>query len=288
MSMLERASAKLNLTLRILGRRDDGYHLLESLVVFTDLHDRIQAVDADTLSLVVMGEFADAAGVNEGNLVLKAARHLQAVTGITRGVSLTLEKNIPVGAGLGGGSADAAATLRLLNRLWKTNLDAEALHALAVGLGADVAMCLASKPTFARGVGDVLIPLKNDIPRCYAVLVHPRIPLLTAKVYGAFVLPSMPLKTSQPTVNFDCYADMIRYLHTQGNDLQVAAISIAPQVETLLAALAAQQPTPDYVQMTGSGACCFALYKTQHDAIFVAETLRVTYPQWWVKAVALS
>lgn len=284
--LTERARAKVNLDLRVLGRRSDGYHLLESRVVFADMGDVVHAELATEISFNLTGEFADAAGAGEGNLVLRAANSLRAATGTTYGAILTLEKNIPVGAGLGGGSADAAATLRLLNRLWNTGLDEAALRAIAAPLGADVAMCLASVPVIAQGIGEIVTPLEA-FPRAYAVLAHPRAPLLTAEVYRALVVPQFKPAT-QTATQYNTYKDVVASLQQTGNDLQAPAITVCPAIAELLQALAQVSPTPDLVRMTGSGACCFALYETHENAATAAHALAQDHPQWWVRAVTLG
>lgn len=279
-----RAAAKLNLYLHVLNKRADGYHAIESLVVFTSLADEVTVKAADTLSLTTLGEFADAAGDGEGNLVLKAARALQEHTGCKQGAELTLTKNIPVGAGLGGGSADAAAALRGLNDFWQLGLNAAQLHALAVPLGADVAMCLASAPVIARGIGEQLSPLRHPLPALHALLVHPRTPLLTKAVYGAFTLqPSAPVWEDRAMDT----AAFFRALAATRNHLQPAAIAVDPIVAEILLALETLHPAPNLARMTGSGACCFALYETAETAARAAETLRQNYPNWWIKAVEI-
>ena len=243
---------------------------------------------ADGLRLTLDGPFAEAAGGGEGNLVLKAARLLQAYAGTQRGAALRLTKNIPVGAGLGGGSADAAAALRVLNRLWGLGLSMEALQVLAPQLGADVAMCLASQPVIARGIGEVLTPLPWPLPAVYAVLVHPRTPLLTVDVYRArAAMPSMePIRT----VAFlpSTFVALVEELGATRNDLEDAARQVSPDVARVMQALARAVPIPDFVRMSGSGACCYALYATQDAAVRAASAVRTAHPPWWVAVTALG
>lgn len=278
-----RAPAKLNLYLHILEQRADGYHSIESLVVFTQLADELTITPGNGLTLSVDGEFAEQAGVDDANLVLRAARALQASAGINHGAQLRLTKHIPVGAGLGGGSADAAAALRGLNRFWWLNLSQRELRALAVTLGADVAMCLDSVPAVARGIGEELTPVLQPLPALYAVLVHPRTPLLTKDVYAAFTLG----ETANPwSDNFS--GDFIDSLKSTRNHLQRAAIAVDGNVAEVLLALETLQPVPDLVRMTGSGACCFALYRDEAQAQRVAKQLAGHYPNWWVKLTAIT
>lgn len=263
------APAKLNLTLAITGRRADGYHELESMVMFTALADVVSVEPAPSLTLRVSGEFAADAGSGHDNLVLKAARLLQQQSGATAGAAIHLEKNIPVGGGLGGGSSDAAATLRLLNHLWQVNLDDAALLALAPQLGADVAMCLYGKPLIARGVGEQITLLQHAPYAGPVVLVHPRKPLLTKDVYAAY------------------HATHASPSHTPRNDLQRPAISLMPDIAEILLALETAPQTPILARVTGSGACCFALYENEQSAVAVASALRRSHPEWWVAVTSL-
>ncbi len=279
------APAKLNLFLYIVGRRPDGYHLLESLVVFTTLADVLHIAPAEGISLSLTGEFADQAGDIEHNLVVKAARLLQRHAGDTQGARLTLHKNIPVGAGLGGGSADAAAALRGLNEFWQLRLTPSVLHALAIQLGADVPMCLAAQPVIASGIGDTLLPISTALPPMFAVLVHPRIPLLTAEVYKAYQSgdAAMPWPPT-PTDSQVFWAALAR----TRNHLQRPAISVNPIVAEILLALETAQPAPHVARMTGSGACCFGLYSDGDAANRAASAITKQHPQWWVRVESIQ
>lgn len=280
------APAKLNLYLHITGRRADGYHLLESGVLFTELADILSFAPADTLSLTTDGPFAAAAGGGEGNLVLKAARLLQAHTGHRGGAAITLTKNIPVGAGMGGGSSDAAVALNALNKLWALGLSESELHALAPKLGADVAMCLAAAPVIASGIGEELAPWALPPERGYVLLVHPRVPLLTAKVYAAYHAAPIPPCAPSPAPQPD-YDGWVRSLAAARNDLEAPAAQCEPIVAELLAALHALTPSPSLVRMTGSGACCFALYAQGEDARAAEALLRARHPKWWMQVTKI-
>ncbi len=280
------APAKLNLTLHILGKRVDGYHEMESLVVFAAVGDVVEVAAADSLTLAMDGEFAAAAGGVEGNLVLRAARLLQQKTDCTKGAAIRLTKNIPVGAGLGGGSADAAATLRALTHLWGLNISQAQLEAWAPELGADVAMCIASRPVVACGIGEQLAPLTHPLPEMHAVLVHPRTPLLTMDVYGALVVtPAAPALGDADAAR--SAAEWMYYLTQARNDLETAALHVSPEVGQVRAALGAALPSSPLVRMSGSGACCYALYASAVDAERAAMALRTQHPQWWVVATEL-
>lgn len=276
------APAKLNLFLHILGRRADGYHQMESLVAFAALADQLTIEESDALSLAVEGEFATQAGAGEGNLVLRAAQALRAHAGVMRGARLTLMKHIPVGAGLGGGSADAAAALRGLNQFWKLGVGEVALHAIAATLGADVPMCLASTPALAHGIGTELTPLPHGMPPLYALLVYPRAALLTKDVYTAFTL-APPVPAWQPPVGADAAA-WLAALEGTANHLQAAALALSQPVAAVLQALNALRPKASLVRMTGSGACCFALYANEAMAEEAAYALKAEHPEWWITA----
>ena len=280
-----RAPAKLNLYLHILDKRADGYHSIESLVVFTQLADELTLTKAPhQLTLTVNGEFAGHAGSEDDNLVLKAARLLQTKAGITYGADIRLTKNIPVGAGLGGGSADAAAMLRGFCRVWDIKLDQRELRALAVTLGADVAMCLDSVPVVARGIGEELAPVLKPLPKLHALLVHPRTPLLTKDVYAAFT----PGDAAAPWNDDFSAGDFLASLKATRNHLQRAAIAVDGRVAEVLLALETLQPAPDLVRMTGSGACCFALYRDEAQAQRALKQLSEHYPNWWMKLSAIA
>lgn len=278
-----KANAKLNFYLHIQGKRDDGYHLLESLVAFTSFGDQL-AVEADNLlSLVVEGEFAKEAG-SDDNLVLRAARALQKTCKITQGARITLTKNIPVGAGLGGGSADAAATLKLLGKFWAVIPSHDQLHQIAVSLGADVPMCLANQPLIARGIGDEITLLKEPLPELYAVLVYPRVHLSTPDVYKRYqherdIPPSvvMPAKT-------DLFLDSLK---STRNQLQRAAISLSPEVAEVLLALEGY-PQAKLVRMCGSGSSCFALCDNADSTVSLLKDMRKRYPDWWIEATTFA
>lgn len=266
------APAKLNLFLHITGKRADGYHLLESLVAFTEFGDWLEIAPAESLEMSVTGPFAVSAG--EDNLVLCAARSLQAEMGVTAGAHITLHKHIPVGAGLGGGSADAAAALRGLMQLWQVEAD---MSALALRLGADVPVCMLSRTAWMGGIGEQVAAVDMDAA-VWAVLVNPRMPLLTADVFRAFSAP-FAVATGEQAVSLDG-------LRSQSNMLEVPAIKLLPVIGDMLAAIGA---TPDCLlaRMSGSGATCFGLYGNEAGAIRAAQQLQQEHPQWWCVASAL-
>jgi 4-diphosphocytidyl-2-C-methyl-D-erythritol kinase len=289
----EKAPAKINLTLRVLGRRADGYHELESLVAFAGVGDALTFAPGGALTLAVSGPTAQAAGDNADNLVLKAARALAGRTaGLTVG-GFALSKRLPVAAGLGGGSADAAAALRLLARANGIALDDPRLMQAAQATGADVPVCLDPKPRLMRGVGDVLsAPL--DLPRLFAVLVNPGVAVSTRDVFAALNLASGPASggASSPTplVTEGWGGEptaFVAALAKDRNDLEAPAIELEPAIANVLAVLQGL-PGCRLARMSGSGATCFGLFPTNAAAAAAARTLRVGYPQWWVRATVLG
>ena len=296
----EFAPAKINLYLHITGRQGDGYHLLDSLAVFPDIGDRVIARPAPTLSLELAGPFAGDLGAGEDNLVLAAARALAASGGgvpegvpggVPEGVpgaALRLEKNLPVASGIGGGSADAAATLRLLARLWAREGGARErgareradLPAIAARLGADVPVCLGARAARMSGIGTALAPPPR-LPEAGIVLANPGIALPTRDVFaargGAFSAPpALP-------AGWEDAAAMAADLAALGNDLEAPAIALRPQIGTVLAALRAL-PGVLLARMSGSGATCFAVFATAEAALAASRRLP---REWWVKAGVL-
>ncbi len=280
--LTEAAPAKVNLYLHVTGRRDDGYHLLDSLVVFPEIGDALSAEPAETLSLLVTGPFAAKLAAGPDNLVLRAARSLAAEAGVMTGAHLTLAKHLPVASGIGGGSADAAATLRLLCRLWRLSPDPAVLARLATGLGADVPVCLAGHTARMAGIGEHL-ERTPVLPACGIVLVNPGIAVATADVFrarrGAW---------SEPAVlpaGWDDMAVMAADLRQLRNDLEPAATALHPMIGVVLDELTAM-PGCKLARMSGSGATCFGLYA---DAASAREALgQIRRPGWWCWAGSLQ
>jgi 4-diphosphocytidyl-2-C-methyl-D-erythritol kinase len=284
---VENAPAKVNLTLRVIGRRADGYHEIESLVVFAALGDALRFVPARALTLAVRGPTAAASGVVAENLVLKAARNLaERVDGLELG-RFELSKRLPVAAGLGGGSADAAAALRLLARTNRMTLDDARLMQAARATGADVPVCLDARPRIMRGIGDVLSePL--DVPRLAAILVNPGVAIATKDVFRLLELQPGSAPFGQDRIAWGQERTaFLAMLAKHRNDLETPAISIAPAIADALAAL---RECPGYrlARMSGSGATCFGLFDTQRAAAAAAGKLRSAYPSWWVRATVLA
>ncbi|AXK84211.1 4-(cytidine 5'-diphospho)-2-C-methyl-D-erythritol kinase [Pseudolabrys taiwanensis] len=277
-SLVEQAPAKINLTLRIVGRRADGYHLLESLVVFATVGDKVRLEPGVPLGLDISGPYAGACGRAADNLVLKAVAALsERVPGLKAG-HFHLEKNLPVAAGIGGGSSDAAAALRLLARANGVLADDPHLAAAALAVGADVPVCLDPRPRIMRGIGEDLSEALW-LPELFGVLVNPGVPLTTRDVFAKLSLERTSKKPLTAPPNWS--EGVIDYLTAHGNDLTEAAVACAPAVGEVLATLAAL-PGVLLARMSGSGSTCFALLPTAAEAAAVAAQLRSEHPRWWV------
>ncbi|MEK0084714.1 4-(cytidine 5'-diphospho)-2-C-methyl-D-erythritol kinase [Benzoatithermus flavus] len=277
----ERAPAKLNLDLLVTGRRPDGYHELDSLVVFADPADELRFAPAPLLQLEVAGPFAAELPTGEANIVLRAARLLAERTGVEGNARIGLVKRLPVAAGIGGGSADAAATLRGLRRLWNLSLDDRTLAALGLALGADVPVCLAGTPSRMRGIGERLEPLPN-LPALDLVLVNPRRPLATAAVFGALRL-ERPSERDEPSALPRTPEALVERLAGTRNDLEAPARTLLPAIGEVLAALVSD-PACRLARMSGSGPTCFGIFPDAAAARTAAARLAAARPDWWVVA----
>jgi 4-diphosphocytidyl-2-C-methyl-D-erythritol kinase len=286
---VRQASAKLNLTLEVVGKRADGYHLLDSLIAFTEYGDTLTATEADGLALTLDGPFG---GILLGdpmeNLVLKAARLLAAEAGIEPRAALALTKRLPVASGIGGGSSDAAATLMALAELWHLAPAPEDLARLALVLGADVPVCLAARTARLEGIGERVAPAP-PVPAAPIVLVNPRVGLPTPKVFqarrGAFspgAGPAGVLADSPPDAA--ALADAIR---PYANDLTAPAIALLPVIGKVLARLEAADACL-IARMSGSGATCFALFPSDEAASAAAAAISAAEPEWWAVATRLK
>lgn len=274
------APAKINLTLHVTGRRTDGYHLLDSLVVFADAGDRISASPAEALSLSVDGPMAAGVPADDSNLMLRAARLMAGgkAEGAGQGAALRLEKHLPMAAGIGGGSSDAAAALKALSALWQQPLPA-ARDVLA--LGADLPVCLAAPvPQRMRGTGERL-DLLPPLPDCGILLVNPGVAVATPAIFKALAQrenPPMP----EDLPRWQSARELAECLGQQRNDLQAPAAALAPQITEVLAAL--REPPCLHAGMSGSGATCFALYPSRADAEAAQGQIRSARPDWWAAA----
>ncbi len=314
-----RARAKINLTLRVLGRRPDGYHELESLVAFAGTGDALSLVPGPDLSLTIDGPRRQGLPVDDSNLILRATRALEAETGPLRTGHFHLVKRLPVASGIGGGSADAAAALRLLARHNGLSHDDPPLLRAAAATGADVPVCLASRARIMAGIGERLGP-PLTLPPLFALLVNPGVPVETAPVFRALAAPplspalmggapsSLRAQRSNPGAAVPDFpldgvatlamklgatgagpgtaAALIAALSAAGNDLEAPARRVAPVIDTVLAALRAQ-PGCRLARMSGSGATCFALFDDCRASAAAGRALARSHPGWWVKATVL-
>jgi 4-diphosphocytidyl-2-C-methyl-D-erythritol kinase len=282
----EQAFAKVNLTLQVLGRRADGYHELDSIVVFARLADTLSFVPGQALGLTVQGPTAKTAGPISDNLVLRAAEALAGRVPSLRLGQFTLQKNLPVAAGLGGGSADAAAALRLLARANRLAAGDPRLAHAARATGADVPVCLDPRPRRMRGIGEILsAPLA--LPNLAAVLVNPGVSVATGEVFAILKAPAVAGSMSHESAD-DVPRErtaLLAYLASHHNDLEPAAIAMQPVIGDVLAALRAL-PGCRLARMSGSGATCFGLFDTQKAATAAAAKLRKR--SWWIRATVLG
>lgn len=277
------APAKVNLTLHVTGQRDDGYHLLDSLVVFAGVADQIAASTAPDLRISVTGPFSPGVPTDQSNLMMRAAEALRAARGVSQGAWLTLEKHLPHAAGIGSGSSDAAVTIAMLAELWGVAPLSE-MAPEVVALGADVPVCMrAPKPVRMSGIGDVLSPTPK-LPGCALVLVRPPVDVPTGPVFqGLATTEGAPMGHLPEGLDFDGF---VRWLVAQRNDLQAPAEAIAPQITEALAKLKAL-PAVAVAGMSGSGATCFALVKDMATARHVARIMQVAEMSWWVAPAEL-
>jgi 4-diphosphocytidyl-2-C-methyl-D-erythritol kinase len=280
MSVRVFAPAKVNLTLEVGPAGADGRHPLRSLIVFADAGDWVRAADGNELSLVVTGPFAGALAGEGDNLVLRAARALDAAAGSTgRGAALSLEKNLSVASGLGGGSSDAGAALKALNQLWGLGFDAARLSEIAAGLGADAPACVAACSGLMRGTGEIFEPA--PAPEFDAVLVNPGMAVSTAEVYRRFDALGVGAGFVEERVL--TWSDV----GAVGNDLEAPALAVAPEIAAARDALR-RRGGVTHVGLSGSGATWFALMDSAASALALADDLARAFPTWWVRAVKLG
>ena len=275
------APAKVNLALHVTGRRADGYHLLDSLVAFSCHGDLLEVEDGAEDDFFVSGHFAAHVPIGETNLVTRARDLLRETFGerARAPVHLHLEKNLPVASGIGGGSADAAAALRLLVRHWRIDIDEATLAKLGLSLGADVPMCLSSKPLLARGIGEALEELPH-FPALPLVLVNPNIPLSTPEVFSR-----LERRDNPPLSPLGAFTDTVsaaHWLKEARNDLEDPACQLVPQIEDARDAL--RRAGALFARMSGSGATCFGVFSTRPEADQAAALLEERHPDWFVLA----
>lgn len=272
------APAKINLYLHVVGKRADGYHLLDSLVAFADVHDTVTAVESDRLTLKLEGPFGGSLEAEADNLVLRAARRLAELGGVKPQARVRLIKRLPVASGIGGGSADAAAALRVLAALWKLKPASGDLHQLALGLGADVPVCLGGRAVYMGGIGEQLSSA-TKLPPAGLLLVNPGVPLATPPVFKARSGPfSEAARFDQQPRDA---AALARLLGQRRNDLAAPATQLLPAIGTVLAAIGGTRGCL-LARMSGSGATCFGLFADQAGAAAAARAIAAREPGWWV------
>lgn len=269
---IELAKAKVNLTLHVTGKRADGYHLLDSLVVFPEIGDRIEVEDASGLSLTIDGPFAGDLAADADNLVLRAA---ELIRPSGAGAAIHLTKSLPIASGIGGGSADAAATLRALSGLWGVSLD----DADTLSLGADVPVCLLSRSSRMSGIGEELTML-DGLPEYWVLLVNPGQKVSTPAVFKSLSTVENPGMGDMPSGNFTTFVD---WLGDQRNDMEAAAIALEPQIAAVLSRLETLRGC-SLARMSGSGATCFGVFENQTDALAARGAIAQTDPLWWCVA----
>jgi 4-diphosphocytidyl-2-C-methyl-D-erythritol kinase len=274
----EPASAKVNLFLHVGARRADGFHPLQSLAVYTGAGDVLRAEAAPQLSLMLDGPFAAGLQMESDNLVMRAARALAAEAGTLAGAALTLTKKLPVASGIGGGSADAAAALRALKRLWRLEIDDAKLLEIAAALGSDVPVCVPSTSAYMEGRGEILTSV--PLPRLPIMLVNPGVAVSTRDVFAGLQTRS-GVELALPRNGFTDPAALLQFLVLTRNDLEAPARALQPVIGTVLDALAAL-PGVLLVRMSGSGATCFALFENDAACAIGAAALQAAYPGWWI------
>jgi 4-diphosphocytidyl-2-C-methyl-D-erythritol kinase len=280
------APAKVNLTLRVAGRRGDGLHEIESLVVFSNIADELSLDPSRPRALELLGPLRAACGPSGDNLVLKAAGALAARVFDLKIGHFTLIKRIPVAAGLGGGSADAAAALRLLAEANGLAPDDPRLLEAAQATGADVPVCLDPRPRIMRGAGE-LLSAALELPPLAAVLVNPGVALPTKGVFAAYDRSQAALPAQAGPRSFNTRDELLAFLQAQPNDLEAAAISLQPVIGEVLFALR-DLPSCRLARMSGSGATCFGLFDTGEAASAAAQQLRPAHPVWWIEETTLG
>ena len=277
------APAKINLYLHITGKSDDGYHLLESLVAFADCGDQVSVAPSNELRLTIDGPFSGDLSTNSDNLVIKAAQLLAKFAGIAANADIILTKELPVASGIGGGSADAAATLYALSELWGVSASARDLLGLAEKLGADVPVCLKGFTSIVTGVGEKIIH-GIKLPKLWAVLVNPNKSVSTAEVFAKYQEEfsiTQPFKEKPQSAK-----ELANILSDYRNDLTSAAIRVAPIIQEVLKAVERTEGQL-LTRLSGSGATCFALFETKIAANAAARELQAQHPQWWIKTISL-
>lgn len=275
------ARPKVNLFLHVIGKRDDGYHLLESLVCFPKSGgDKLWIEPAADLRLTSSGPYSENMGASTDNLVVKAAKLLQQEFGVSKGAHIHLQKNLPAASGIGGGSSDAATTMHLLNEFWQLGASLDTLAQLGAGLGADIPVCLQAEAAMMEGVGEKVTPVGN-LPALFILLINPGMSVATPTVFKA--LNRMGESRNAFDYNALSSGEFIENLRSSKNDLEAGAIGLVPEIENALQALRGCAQA-ELVRMSGSGATCFALFKTEAAANAACKKINKEHPKWWTLA----
>jgi len=277
------APAKINLYLNIMGKLNETYHELDSLVGFATYGDKVFVRDCEDFRLEISGPFSQMLPPEKNNLVIKAAKELARETNYARGAYIKLVKNLPISSGIGGGSADAAATLKALNRLWGIKLKKEDLMTVGLKLGSDVPVCVKGKPARIGGRGEKIFSFEG-FPKCGILLVNPRVPIPTIDVFKTFQ-GKYSNYVEIPKIN-DIEA-LIEFLSTQKNDLQETSVKIAPVLQVILNILS-DEPNCRLARVSGSGATCFGIFNDEHSAALSARAISSRFKEWWLKPTQLS
>ncbi len=276
------AFAKINLYLHITGRAPNGYHSLSMGVAFLTIGDKLRINEAPDFYLTGEGPFFHHVPSDQGNLALKAAHALAAYAGASRKAHIHLCKDLPVASGLGGGSADAATTLLLLNQLWGLNYSLETLADIGLGLGTDVPLCLYRQPAFVSGIGERIYPMAF-FPALSIVLVNPGVEVLTAKVYETYRHFGGPFSREVVFPSFHDVTSLVAALHDTRNDLVEAALVHTPVIATVLERLGKSQGCL-FARLSGSGATCYGIFRDEASAAQAAREIHAQEPEWWVRA----
>ncbi len=276
-----RSFAKINLYLRITGKRPDGYHVLDSLFAFCDLYDEVKIVESDESRVEISGPFAELVDP-ENNTVLDAINILRYTYGVRENVKVSLVKNIPVGAGLGGGSANAASILWALNDLWELNISQDELAKIGLKLGADVPVCLQKKSAYVSGIGEKIED--TSVPAIDILLVNPNKILSTKHVFAQGMAGFSDVVSDKKSLNNQ--NELVSFLKNQKNDLEAAAISVVPEINEILQELGGSAGCL-VSRMSGSGATCFAIFKNSDLLKKAKKSILKNRPNWWVKTTSL-
>ena len=279
--------AKINLFLHITGRLNNGYHTLDSLVAFADIGDHITLHAADTFSLNIQGPYANDLSPNDtaDNLITKATYALAKHLGKRPNIKITLTKNLPIAAGIGGGSSNAAATIRGLIQWWDASCKDDDLQDICTKLGADMPVCYHNKPAYMQGTGEIITPLKAPLPELGIILINPNKPCPTQPVF-AQIKPPYSSALTLPE-DFQSQTNLITFLKEQRNDLTNAACSAIPDIQMILDTLN-NEPECQIARLSGSGATCFGLFTNKNAANKAAQTLKKNHPDCWIESGTIS